>query len=149
MEKVFENFTVAIMKLDKLVKRIKMLEMKKYGLKSVHAMCIYYLGEHPSGLTAGELVRLTLEDKAAISRAVKELSECGLVTCSQCGYNAPITLTERGREMASEFFALAEGAVREVGADFTEEERAAFYRSLGDITENLENYYAKLVGAAE
>ena len=54
MEKVFEHFTITILKLNKLVQRIKQFESNKYGLKSIHIMCGYYLNEHPDGLTAGE-----------------------------------------------------------------------------------------------
>ena len=59
MEKIFENFTVSVLKLNKLVQRIKQFEMREYKLKSVHVMCVYYLNEHREGLTASELMSLT------------------------------------------------------------------------------------------
>ena len=80
MDKIFEHFTITILKLNKLVQKIKLYEMQEYGLKAIHVMCGYYLMENPDGLTASELVKLTLEDKAAISRALKTLQEKGFVT---------------------------------------------------------------------
>ena len=71
MEKIFEHFTISILKLNKLVQKIKQYEMQEYDLKAIHVMCGYYLNEHPEGLTSSELVKLTLEDKAAISRELK------------------------------------------------------------------------------
>ena len=41
MEKIFENFTVNILKLNKLVNKIKQFEMEEYGLKAIHVMCGY------------------------------------------------------------------------------------------------------------
>ena len=39
MEKIFENFTINILKLNKLVNRIKQYEMKEFGLRAIHVMC--------------------------------------------------------------------------------------------------------------
>ena len=75
MQNRFENFTIGVLKLNKLVQRIKLLEMDDYGLKAIHVMCIYYAACRP--VTAGELARLTLEDKAAISRALSLLKQNG------------------------------------------------------------------------
>ena len=69
----FQNFTFSIMKLNKLVNRIKLIEMKEFGLKGIHVLCIYDLFVQ-GAMTAGELSRVTLEDKAAISRALKLLA---------------------------------------------------------------------------
>ena len=62
MEKIFENFTVNILKLNKLVNKIKQFEMEEYGLKAIHVMCGYYLYENPNGLTASELAKLAIEE---------------------------------------------------------------------------------------
>ena len=81
MENVFVDFTLSILRLNKLVQRIKTFETEKFGLKPIHVMCGYYLNRNPQGLTAKELTELTLEDKAAISRALKMMVEKGYVTC--------------------------------------------------------------------
>ena len=118
--------------------------MQEFDLKSVHVMCVYYLNESRGGLTASELMRLTLEDKAAISRALKTLSDKGYISYNANTYNAEITLTEEGVKIAEAINGKAARAVAAGSADFSEEERLFFYQSLKKIADNLENYYRKL-----
>lgn len=145
MEKIFENFTVSVLKLNKLVQRIKQFEMREYKLKSVHVMCIYYLNEHREGLTASELMRLTYEDKAAISRALRQLLDYGYVKYDIKKYNSLITLTADGVRIADYVSLKADNAVKAGSAEFSEEERVFFYKSLAQITENLKHYYEELI----
>ena len=149
MEKVFEHFTITILKLNKLVQRIKQFESNKYGLKSIHIMCGYYLNEHPDGLTAGELVKLTLEDKAAISRALKSMRDKGFVTYDPYKHNSPVKLTEQGKRLADFISERSDLAVKAVSGRFTEQERDFFYTALGSIADNLEQYYKNLLGDTE
>ena len=97
MDDRFENFTVTVLKLGKLVQKIKLFEMESYGLKAIHVMCIYFAGLAP--VTAVELCRLTSEDKAAISRALSLLKQKGYITYPAGAYNAEISLTEEGRKL--------------------------------------------------
>lgn len=147
MENRFENFTITILKLNKLVQKIKLIEMKEHGLKAIHVMCIYYLNENKSGITASELSRLTLEDKAAISRALARLKELGLINHFKA-YNQPIVLTEKGEETARYILVKASKAVEAAGRGLTEEERENFYRSLISISQRLEDYYIDLKDGA-
>ncbi len=62
MEDLFAKFTISILKLNKIVQKIKTYEMKKFGLSSVHVMCLYALNYRREGLTSSELVNTTLED---------------------------------------------------------------------------------------
>lgn len=144
MEKIFETFTVTILKINKLVQKIKHHEMRKYGLQCIHVMCIYYLKENEEGLTASELMRLSFEDKAAISRALKVLKQKGYIEYDPKTYNAQVTLTPSGYRVADEIYEKAERAVKGGSAVMFEEERAFFYRSLQTIAENLKNYYETL-----
>lgn len=144
MEDLFERFTVSILKLNKLVQKIKVYEMKKFGLKSVHVMCIYYLYCHRKGLTASELVKLTLDDKAAISRALAIMRSQGYVEYDQASHNAPVRLTPEGLKLAEYILQRATAAVSAGSADFSPEEREFFYKSLITIADNLENYYNDL-----
>ena len=98
------------------------------------------------GLTATELVKQTLEDKAAISRALKGLRNNGYVTYDEKGYNARILLTESGKKLADDINGKAERAVNAGSAEFSEEQRIFFYRSLSAIAANLEEYLKKLNG---
>lgn len=145
MENRFENFTVTILKLNKLVQRIKNYEMQEYGLKTIHVMCGFYLNRHLEGLTASELCKLTLEDKAAISRALKTMQAKGLVSYDPKKYHSVIRLTEEGKAFAAEICRKAEKAVEAGSYDFSENERFLFYEALQTIAENLATYYDNLI----
>ena len=144
MENIFENFTITILKLKKLVQKIKNCEMQEYGLKTIHVMCIYYLKNYSEGLTSSELTKLTLEDKAAISRALKVLQEKGYVRYDANKYNAAICLTDEGMKLAESISEKASNAVEAGSYDFSEEERLSFYNALKSIACNLESYYSQL-----
>ena len=144
MESIFENFTITILKLNKLVQKIKNYEMQEYDLKTIHVMCVYYLNNRPEGITASELTKLTLEDKGAISRALKTLQDKGYINYDPNKYNAVIQLTNEGRQLALEISEKAERAVRAGSYDFTGEERNSFYKELKTIAANLEVYYRAL-----
>ncbi|MCH5160828.1 MAG: winged helix-turn-helix transcriptional regulator [Clostridiales bacterium] len=144
MEKVFENFTITVMKLNKLVNRIKVHEMKSYGLKAIHVMCIYYLNENPQGLRATELIKLTFEDKAAISRGLSLLRSKGYVSYDLNTYNAVIRLTDEGKKVADFITDKSEKAVNAGSAVLSDEERVQFYQSLHAIADNLTNYYKQI-----
>ncbi len=145
MENIFENFTINILKLNKLVQKIKNYEMREYDLKTIHVMCAYFLYHYPQGLTASELVRLTLEDKAAISRALKTMQDKGFIQYDNNKYNAPIQLTDDGRKLALAIGDKAERAVKAGSADMTDEERIFFYKNLSSIADQLEEYYCRLI----
>ena len=138
----FENFTVTVLKINKLVQKIKLFEMDGYGLKAIHVMCIYYAGGGP--VTAGELCRLTCEDKAAISRALGMLKGRGFINYDAGKYNAEVTLTGKGRELCDFIKVKSSAAVEAAGADLSEEERALLYKSLASVAYNLEKYYNAL-----
>ncbi len=145
MEDLFVDFTLSILRLNKLVQKIKTFEIEKYGLKPIHVMCSYYLNKNPQGLTAKELSELTLEDKAAISRALKMMQEKGYVIYDANRRYSTIKLTEEGKQFTSNICACAQRAVAAGSVDFTEEERIFFYRSLDVINENLRAYYKELI----
>lgn len=145
MEKIFEKFTCSILQLYRLIQRIKIQEMREYGLNGIHVMCIYYLDENPGGLTASELVRNMFEDKAAVSRALKTLRDKGYIDGEPDKYNAVIKLTASGVEVARYIDDKANKAVVAGSADMTDGERELFYKSLSSIVENLGEYYKRLV----
>lgn len=149
MEKIFENFTITILKLNKLVQKIKLFEAQKYDLKAIHIMCAYYLKEHPEGLTSSELVKLTLEDKGAISRALKILQDRNFVKYNQNRHNTPVVLTADGRKFADFITVQSMKAVEAGMAELTEEERAFCYKWLGSIAVNLEQYYTEITGGKD
>lgn len=143
----FINFTFDVIKLYKLIQKIKLIEMREYDLKAIHVMCIYHLYAYGK-LSAGELIKLTLEDKAAISRALKTLSEKKFVVFNRKGYNSPIELSERGAEVARAIDEKAQRAVDAAGGTLSDKQRVTLYDCLGVISNRLEEYY-KLINGNE
>ena len=144
MENRFEKFTYLTFKTAKLIQRIKNIEMAEAGLKAVHVMCIYYLNKNKEGLTSKALVELTLEDKAAVSRALSLLKEKGYIEYSG-GYNALITLTDEGKKLAMYIDEKSRIALNNSSYDISEDERETFYTTLKKIENNIEEYYNKLL----
>ena len=134
----FDAFVSGITSCYKYIQRIKSMEMTEFGLKGTHVMCLYYLRQNPTGLTASQLCGLCAEDKAAISRTVTELKSRGYITSlSEKAYRAMLTLTAAGQEIARRFDHLIEGWVTAGGDGLTNEERLDFYKSLATIADNL------------
>ncbi len=104
MDDRFERFAVAVAELNRYLQRIKEQEMRKFGLRASHAMCIYYLGQNREGLTVTQLSQCCKEDKAAISRCMAQLLERKLVACDlpkgKRAYRTPFRLTEDGAKLA-------------------------------------------------
>ncbi|MDE7329571.1 MAG: MarR family winged helix-turn-helix transcriptional regulator [Clostridia bacterium] len=142
----FENFTVAILRLNKIVQKIKLYEMADYGLKAIHVMCIHCLNS-TDGLTASDLVKHTIEDKGAVSRALNLLKEKGYVSYDPKKYNSVIRLTDEGKKVAAFIAERAERAVNAGGGFLTEEKRAELYETLDSISENLKRYYDELLNS--
>lgn len=144
MDDLYINFTVSITKLNKLVQRIKSFEISKYGLQPIHVSCGYYLSKNPQGLTAKELCDMALEDKAAISRALKTLQVKGYVEYSPRGRNEIVKLTSEGEKLATIISEKINSAVKAGSVNITEEQRKFFYNSLLEISNNLIEYYQNL-----
>lgn len=72
MDNRFECFSNYISSIYKNIQRLKELKIKEFGLKSIHVMCLFYL-RHYENVTNSMLVKLTNEDKGAISRALAYL----------------------------------------------------------------------------
>lgn len=144
MEKRFERFAAAVLEMNRYLQRIKEQEMRRFGLRSAHTMCIFYLGQHPEGLTVTQLTEICREDKAAVSRNLSELSRMGLVSCSappdRRVYRDPYRLTEQGKEIAAQVEARVSDALSACGRGLTEAQRDNFYTAAQIIISNLEDY---------
>ena len=149
MEDLYTNFTLVISKLNKIIQKIKSYEIGKYGLQPIHVSCVYYLCKNPQGITSKELSVLSLEDKSAISRALKTLHEKGIVEYVPHGRNDVVTLTEKGKEFAEIIIEKTNSAVLAGSANIDEKERKFFYGSLLEISNNLIKYYQELLGGRE
>ncbi|MGN0629547.1 MAG: MarR family winged helix-turn-helix transcriptional regulator [Oscillospiraceae bacterium] len=137
MIKRFESFVTGITVCYKYIQRIKSAEMTEFGLKGTHVMCLFFLHHNPEGLTAAQLCQLCAEDKAAVSRTVSELQKEGYIASGEKKYRAILRLTEKGEETAKRVDSLIEQWVGFGGAGLSDEDRAAFYRALELISNNL------------
>lgn len=139
----FQVFTTTFLKINRLVSKIKTLEMQEYGLKGTPVMCLYFAFKQDN-LTSSDLVKLCQEDKAQISRALQELEEKELLTYqydnSKKKYNALIILTSKGKEIGQAIERKADHVFDVCGSVLTKEERANFYDSLAKITSSLSDY---------
>lgn len=144
MKNRFEAFTGSVLELNRCLQKIKDMEMKKFGLKGAHTMCLYYLGQHDEGLTAAHLTKLCREDKSAISRCLSGLIEKGLVCCSppenKRSYRTLHYLTEKGRTLVAEMDDRITYALFHGGRGLTDSERATFYDVMERILDNLSQY---------
>lgn len=142
MDNRFECFSSYISSIYKNIQRLKELKIKEYGLKSIHVMCLFYL-RHYENVTNSMLVKLTNEDKGAISRALAYLDENGYISCVK-KYKSAILLLEKGKEVAEYIDSESDNAVSFAGNAYNEEERKLFYDMLKTISENLNIYIEKL-----
>lgn len=136
----FENFTVLMMRITRSIRRLKTEEMKKWGLRSHHVSCLYYLYKS-NALTATELGELCEEDKAALSRAIEFLEEEGYIECeskSAKRYRSPLTLTEKGKMVGKELCEKVDKVLSATGDGVSDEDRKIMYASLLKVCESLE-----------
>ena len=138
LEGRFELFTISILKISRAILKIKSIEMEKYNLKPIHAICIYYLSMTENGLSQAQLVKKCEEDNASLSL----LEQRGLVHNSQDKetkkYNSTLTLTASGLSLAKEIQNHIENIFANIG--LSELEREQFYMSLNKIANSLSSY---------
>lgn len=136
----FETFVTVITQIYRSIQKLKSQEMAEFGLKGAHVMCLVQLYQHTEGLTSAQLVQSCEEDKAAVSRALAELRERGLVVSEDTPkrYRTKMQLTEEGRRITQQMDSKILEVVGAGGAGYTPEEREVFYRVLLQIAENLQ-----------
>ena len=141
MTQRFELFCTTINQIHRNLQRIKLKEMEEFGLKAIHVMCLFELNHNPEGLTLTQLTNLCGEDKAAISRAISELTKRDMVTSnSEKKYRSLITLTEEGKSIAAKIDQKAEAAVIAGSGNLTIYQRNSLYEILTYISNNLDHY---------
>ena len=140
MQERFETFTVLINRISRDIRKIKNQEMADYHLRSAHVSCLYYVYSLGS-VTSAELCEHCEEDKATISRALDHLEANGFVLRDSDRtkrYRSPLRLTERGQEAGKRIAEKIDTVLDTVSRTLTDEERAAFYRSLSAISRSLD-----------
>lgn len=144
----FENFAAYIAQANKYILKIKSQGMERFGLKAAHLMCVYYLGKHEEGLTAGELAEYCMEDKAAISKSLSELkSKEFVITDNEDGkkvYRSKYFLSPKGKSAFCEIKDTILHITELVAEGLSMEEGAILYRSLERVVNNLKDYYSEM-----
>lgn len=137
----FEKFTLLIDGIHKSINRIKFDTAPYLGVKSVHVFWIYQLSLHPDGLTAAEIAAVSMVDRSLVSREIAALEKGGYVareeTGKKRGYNARITLTEKGARLAERITEEAISVQSKVGEGITDGELRSFYATLEKLYENF------------
>lgn len=143
MNQRFDAFITQFMRIDRAFQRIKAQQMAEFGLKGAHVMILSHLGEYPEGLTAAMLSTLCVEDKAAISRSIRDLESKGLVTRSggtgSAGYRSQIKLTKEGRQICKEIDNRIDAFMAKATQDMPENRLNTTRDSLKQIADNLED----------
>lgn len=142
MESVrFEKFTLLIYGIHKCINKIKFEMAPGLGVKSVHVFWVYELLLHPEGLSAAEIAAVSMVDRSLVSREIETLKNNGYVVTEDSGkkrgYNARITLTEKGRELAEKIKDEALRVQKSADAGISEEELMSFYSTLEKLYANF------------
>lgn len=140
MENRYASFSLSISSLYHDIQKIERVEMAKFGLKGPHAQCLLAMSRYPGGVTAARLCEICEKDKAAISRAVAELEQAGMILRQERNgnrYRANLILSEQGKAAAAAVCDKARLAVEQAGNGLNEERRAIFYEALALIAGNL------------
>ena len=139
----FEKFTLLIDGIHKCINKIKIDTAPDLGVKSVHVFWVYELLLHPEGLTAAEIAAVSMVDRSLVSREIETLKKNGYVVSEDTGgkrsYNARITLTEKGQELAERIKSEAISVQKAADANVSEEELVSFYSTLEKL---YANFYA-------
>lgn len=151
MQERFRDFTLLISNVSRAINKIKNHEMKKYGLKGTQVSCLFYLYGKKQEMTATDICALCEEDKGAISRALKELENKGLITYknddNKKKYNSIILLTPSGYDTAEKITNTIAEIIKYDKTYITEKELIQFYGTFNKIYENLktisDNYGGK------
>lgn len=137
----FEQFSSSISSIYKTIQKIERDQMARYGLKGPHVQCLVAMRRYPGGIIITQLCEECEKDKAAISRAVAELEDKGMIQRDAAGdklYRAPLRLTEQGRKTAEEVSEIIQKAVEMAGESLTDADRRVFYPALDLIAGNLQ-----------
>ena len=136
----FMRFSIAMETISKNVQRYKNEQLSPFGLKSMHLMFLYCLGQAENGLTATELSKSCGVDKAFISRMAADLRSMGYIGSvdQDAGhYKKRLELTERGWEIIADINDRINLAVEKVSADVSREHLEIFYAVLEQMNGNI------------
>ena len=138
-------FTNLIASISRRIHRLKVDAMAQFELKRSHLSCVYYIYREGS-ITPARLCTLCGEDKANVSRALKQLEDEGYVE------RAPrvtprgrihVTLTDRGAEIGAKLACEVDRIIDFVAGDISKEDISSMYRVLERIDARLSSLPAR------
>ena len=141
MEDRYGKFMMLINNINRCIKRIENDQMHKYNLRSYHISCLYNLYKH-KGITATDLVEMTQQDKASISRSIDFLQDKEYIYCQSKTlkkYKSPILLTHKGQLVAKEIADKIDMVLKQLDQLLTDSQREEFYQNLQNIYQALKN----------
>ena len=140
----FEQFASSIAAVYHYIQKIERAEMANFGMKGPHAQYLIAMVRYPQGITAAQLGKICDKDKAAVSRAVTELEQEGLIRRLDARtYRTPLVLTQKGAAAAAMVNKKASRAVEAAGQGLSDENRVIFYEALNLIASNLHRIAAE------
>ncbi len=126
--------------LSRFLYQLKEGVIKKRGLKTIHVECLFYL-KYKGPLSTTELVSYTLEDKAAVSKALKILEEKEFIAYDDSGkYKRKISLTVSGDLLAMDIQKEIYPALEKAREGIPSEDAKCFMMTMMKICENLNEY---------
>lgn len=137
----FEQFVSYISAIHRDIQKIEREEMEKLGLKGAYAQYLVAMHRCPRGITAAELCEVCDKDKAAVSRALGEMEQHGLLRKlgdHENRYRVLMELTEKGRTAAEFVCRKAVSAVQIAAAEIDDETRTTLYRALRSIASQVQ-----------
>lgn len=141
MQSRYEQFASSISSIYHSIQKIERNEMIRFGGKGIFAQYLAALQSYPEGLTAAQLSELCDRDKAAVSRAIAQMEEEGLVirqSREENMYRALVLLTDVGQQAAAFVTHQAQSAVDAGGHGLNTVERDKLQKDLALIAANLE-----------
>ena len=141
MEDRYGKFMMLINNINRCIKRIENDQMHKYNLRSYHISCLYNLYKH-KGTTATDLVEMTQQDKASISRSIDFLQDNEYIYCQSKTLKkdkSPILLTQKGQLVAKEIADKIDMVLKQLDQLLTDSQREEFYQNLQNIYQALKN----------
>ena len=150
MESRFRDFTLLLLSAERSINKIKNAGMREFGLRGTQVNCLLCLYKNKNGLTAKDICAICKEDKASVSRILKELEQkeyvCYEQELSKKKYNSIINLTPKGKELAELIISKIKEIVRYDEDCISKEEIAVFYQTFFKICENLKEISKKCEG---
>jgi len=113
--------------------------------KIMHIVCLYSIAKSDDTIYSATLSDVAHLDKAAISRALKDLEENHFIKKKfekDSKYKAKLSLTKKGREEAAKINLALQNASNGILSTFSEEERLSFVALLDKFNIALRDYRA-------